>query len=53
MFFRYKNPTSSNAWRSWSKNIGLVSTDLARERSRIGMLVNDIMEERDYYAKGK
>ena len=40
-FFKYKNPTSSNAWRSSSRNLGLVSGSRASERSSMGMELND------------
>ena len=42
-FLRYKKPTSRRAWRSSSKNWGLVEGSLARERSRIGIVLNDII----------
>ena len=42
-FLRYKKPTSSSAWRSSSRNWGLVAGSLARERSRMGMVTKDII----------
>jgi hypothetical protein len=43
-FLRYKNPTSINAYRNSSRKAGLVWGLRARERSRIGIELNeDIM----------
>lgn len=40
-FFKYKNPTSSNACLSSSRNLGFVSGSRASERSRMGIELND------------
>lgn len=41
-FLRYKKPTSMSAFRSWSRNSGLVAGFLDSARSRMGMDVNDM-----------
>lgn len=52
-FLRYRKPTSRRAWRSSSRNWGLVDGSFAWERSRIGIALNDIANaKRRKYEEG-
>ena len=42
-FLRYRNPTSRRAWRRSVRNWGLVEGSLASERSRMGIVLKDII----------
>lgn len=52
-FLRYRNPTSSRACRSCSRNWGLVEGSLASERLRMGMESKDMVKDwREMFANG-